>query len=205
MSTGDDRGGYVSRGGLKLAHALDAFALAPDGLACADLGCNVGGFTDCLLQRGAARVYSVDTAYGELAWTLRNDPRVVVMERKNALHTPPPEGVRVALVAIDLGWTPQRLAIPAALKWLDEGGSIVTLIKPHYELTDAEKPLLRAGVLDQAKAEEVASRVAAALPALGVAVRGLTRSPILGGKGASRGNAEWLAWLEPATAPPPAR
>ena len=90
----------VSRGGVTLRHALDEFAVDPRGLTCADLGCNVGGFTDCLLQAGAARVVAVDTGYGALAWKLRTDPRVVVMERTNALHASPPEG-GVDLVVID--------------------------------------------------------------------------------------------------------
>jgi 23S rRNA (cytidine1920-2'-O)/16S rRNA (cytidine1409-2'-O)-methyltransferase len=103
---------------LKLQAALDTFSLPVEQRICADLGCNVGGFTDCLLKRGAQRVYAVDTAYGQLAWTLRNDPRVTVLERTNALHfdpatlDPPPA---CDLVTIDLGWTRQSLAVPASL------------------------------------------------------------------------------------------
>src|ERR1041384_1734333 len=108
-------GSYVSRGGLKLAGALDAFNVDVKGWICADLGCNVGGFTDCLLQRGAAKVYAVDTGYGAFAWKLRNDPRVVVMERTNTLYLQPP-AVGIDLVVIDLGWTRQIHAIPAALR-----------------------------------------------------------------------------------------
>ena len=130
---------FVSRAGLKLDHALREFQLDVTGFVCADFGCNVGGFTDCLLQRGAAKVFAIDTGYGALAWTLRNDARVVVMERTNALHAPPPQDVLVDLVVIDLAWTPQRLAIPAALRWLKPDARIVTLVKPHYELDDAEK------------------------------------------------------------------
>ena len=124
---------FVSRAGLKLAHALDEFGIDVTGLICADFGCNIGGFTDCLLQRGAKLVYAIDTGYGTLAWKLRSDSRVIVMERTNALHAPPPaeekrgrepfseKGSRPLfcdLVVIDLGWTPQRLAVPAALRWL---------------------------------------------------------------------------------------
>src|SRR5262245_635720 len=95
---------YVSRGGLKLRHALDEFGVDVKGLACADLGCSTGGFTDCLLQAGAARVYAVDTAYGQLAWKLRQDSRVVVMERTNALYAEPPApGGLVDLVVADAG------------------------------------------------------------------------------------------------------
>jgi 23S rRNA (cytidine1920-2'-O)/16S rRNA (cytidine1409-2'-O)-methyltransferase len=185
----------VGRGALKLQHALREFSVDPAGLICADFGCNVGGFTGCLLQSGAAKVYAVDTGYGALAWTLRNDPRVVAMERTNALHASQPEPVD--LVVIDLGWTPQRLAGPAALAWLKPEGRIITLIKPHYEVALDEKPLLKAGVLNEADAERIARRVAAQLPALGVRVLGLTRSPIEGGatKGNKRGNTEWLALL----------
>src|SRR5215831_10312381 len=167
---------YVGRGGLKLRHALDQFRVDPAGLTCADFGANVGGFTDCLLQAGAARVYAVDTGYGTLAWKLRTDLRVVAMERTNALHAEPPEPVD--LIVIDLGWTPQRHAIPAALRWLRLGGRIISLIKPHYELTAEEKPLLMEGVLNESDAEQIAHRAADQLPALGVQVLGLTKSPI---------------------------
>src|SRR5687768_17788567 len=102
---------FVSRAGQKLEHALSYFAIDVSGLVCADLGCNTGGFTDCLLQRGAAKVYALDTGYGALAWTLRKDPRVVVMERTNAMHATLPQ--LVALVCIDVAWTRQRHILPA--------------------------------------------------------------------------------------------
>jgi len=181
---------YVSRGGLKLEAAIDAFALDVNGLTCADLGCSVGGFTDCLLQRDAAHVFAVDTAYGQLAWKLRQDPRVTVLERTNALHTdPPPEAEHGCdLVVIDLGWTKQDRAIPVAMRWLkaSPAARIITLIKPHYEsgqhqMTEAEA---------DAQSRRITEQV---LPALGVEVLGLTRSPIRGGKG---GNLEHLALLK---------
>ncbi len=185
---------YVSRGGLKLEAALDHFQLDVTDLTCADLGCSTGGFTDCLLQRGASRVFAVDTAYGQLAWKLRNDPRVTVMERNNALHVAPPfpEGA-CQLVVIDLGWTKQQQAIPAALRWLTStsgGGKVITLIKPHYE----------AGVhrLEEGEARRVAQQVIEQMPDLGVRVLNWVQSPIAGGKG---GNAEWLALLEPSHLP----
>lgn len=188
---------FVGRGGLKLAHALREFNLDVRGLACADLGCNVGGFTDCLLRAGAATVVAVDTGYGMLAWTLRNDPRVIVMERSNALHTAPPHGP-VDLVVIDMGWTPQRHAIPAATRWLRPGGRILSLIKPHYEIEPTEKPLLLRGILPEADAERIALRTAGSLPSLGARVIGLTRSPIEGGAGkGKKGNAEWLVLAAP--------
>ena len=177
----------VSRGGLKLAAALDHFGLDVAGLAAADLGCSTGGFTDCLLQRGAAHVHSVDTAYGQLAWKLRQDPRVTVLERTNAVHAPPPAGVAVDLVVVDLGWTKQDRAVPAALRWLRAGdaGRVVTLIKPHYESGRHR--------LTPDDADAVTARVVAeVLPGLGVRVLGVMRSPIPGGKG---GNIEHLALL----------
>jgi 23S rRNA (cytidine1920-2'-O)/16S rRNA (cytidine1409-2'-O)-methyltransferase len=218
----------AGRGGLKLQHALEAFGLNVAGLVAADFGCNVGGFTDCLLRRGARQVYSIDTGYGILAWTLRQDPRVVVMERTNALHaTPPADGVD--LVVLDLGWTPQAQGVPAALGWLrasPKSGSIVSLIKPHYEALGPDKAFLRRGVLAQSDAERILERVLGAMPSLGVRVQGITKSPILGrkgkgtmergseaqrqggsntamgGGGVGRGNAEWLAWLVPTGDPP---
>ena len=108
---------FVSRAGEKLEHALKTFDLSVAGLRCADFGCNVGGFTDCMLQRDAGHVLAIDTGYGVLAWKLRSDERVTVMERTNALHADPP-AQGVDLVVIDLAWTPQRLALPAARPWL---------------------------------------------------------------------------------------
>ncbi len=180
---------YASRGGLKLEAALDAFRLDVTGFTCADLGCSVGGFTDCLLQRGAARVFAVDTAYGQLAWKLRQDPRVTVMERTNALHTDPPKEAAhdCDLVVIDLGWTKQDKAIPVALRWLKHApeARVITLIKPHYESGQHQMAEQEADAESQRVADEV-------LPTLGVEVLGLIRSPIRGGKG---GNIEHLALL----------
>jgi 23S rRNA (cytidine1920-2'-O)/16S rRNA (cytidine1409-2'-O)-methyltransferase len=190
---------FVSRAGLKLRHALDTFGVDPRGLACADLGCNVGGFADCLLRAGASRVYAVDTGYGVLAWSLRNDARVVVMERTNALHAAPPVG-GVDLVVIDLGWTPQRLCIPAALRWLRAGGAgrIITLIKPQYEQAGPR----RAAVLDDEKAAQIVAGVLGAMPALGVRVLAHAPSPIRGGASGRAGNPEHLALLAPAALTP---
>jgi 23S rRNA (cytidine1920-2'-O)/16S rRNA (cytidine1409-2'-O)-methyltransferase len=190
---------FVSRGGLKLHHALTEFAIDATGLVCADLGCSTGGFTDCLLQAGAAKVHSVDTAYGELAWKLRNDPRVVVTERTNALHAvPPADGVD--LVVVDLGWTVQRLVIPAALKWLRPSGRIITLIKPHYEAKEFGIDIPRKGVLDESIALDITNRVMVRVEESaqqwGITIRGITKSPILGGKEKATGNPEWLALLQ---------
>ncbi|MFA6045048.1 MAG: SAM-dependent methyltransferase [Phycisphaerales bacterium] len=186
---------YVGRGGHKLRHALTAFDIHPTGLTCADFGCSTGGFTDCLLQAGAAKVYAIDTAYGQLAWTLRKDPRVQVMERTNALHAQPPE-VPVDLVVADLGWTPQRLLVPVAMKWLRPGGHLITLIKPHYEFKDRGGKLPPKGILPEEQALEITHQTVALLAAAGFSVRSLTKSPVLGGadlKGKGGGNAEWLA------------
>lgn len=193
---------FVSRAGLKLDHALNEFGVDVTGMTCADFGCNVGGFTDCLLQRGAARVYAIDTGYGVLAWTLRNDPRVVAIERTNALHAEP--AAHVDLVTIDLAWTPQRHAIPAALRWLSPvRGRIISLVKPHYELDDVEKKsLLVDGLLDPADAERVLHRVLQLMPAWGARPLAHTRSPITGGKSSKgrggEGNVEFLVLAEPA-------
>jgi len=176
-----DQKRFVSRGGEKLDAALDAFSLDVTGWRCADLGSSTGGFTDCLLQRGAKHVHAVDTAYGELAWKLRQDERVTVMERTNALHAQPPVQ-RVDLVVIDLGWTKQDKVIPTALRW--KPGTIITLVKPHYESGQHRME-------DQA-AEAEATRVIETLPAMGVTVKGSVESPIRGGKGKNR---EWLVWL----------
>jgi len=147
----------------------------------------------------------VDTAYGELAWTLRNDDRVTVMERTNAIHTDPhPDALGrggVDLVVIDLGWTRQDKAIPAALRWVGPSGAIVTLVKPHYEAPkDALGP---GGVLDPDEAERFAENVRTQWSEMGVRELGWTRSPVLGGavsgkkKRKGSGNPEWLAWVAP--------
>jgi 23S rRNA (cytidine1920-2'-O)/16S rRNA (cytidine1409-2'-O)-methyltransferase len=192
---------FVSRAGAKLLHALEAFAVDVAGKRCADFGCNVGGFTDCMLQRGAAHVTAIDTGYGALAWKLRQDPRVEVRERTNALHADPPPG-GVDLVVVDLAWTPQRLAVPAALRWLAPGGRIVTLVKPHYELQEDEKPWLDRGFLPHERVPGVVARVEATMPSLGARVTGSAQSPLVGGKTSRKagvpGNVEWLVALEKA-------
>jgi 23S rRNA (cytidine1920-2'-O)/16S rRNA (cytidine1409-2'-O)-methyltransferase len=177
---------FVSRAGQKLDHALSAFALDVTGKTCADLGCSTGGFTDCLLQRGAARVYAIDTGYGVLDWKLRKDPRVVVMERTNAMHVILPEPVQV--VTIDVAWTKQRHILPAAARLLAPGGEVVTLIKPHYE---APPELLRKGILPEDRIDEVLAAVKDDIAAAGFQLVQITTSPIKGAKG----NTELLALL----------
>lgn len=199
----DDAKRFVSRAGLKLDHALNEFEIDVAGFTCADFGCNVGGFTDCLLKRGAAKVYAIDTGYGTLDYGLRRNDQVVVRERTSALHADPAEPCD--LITIDLAWTPQRHGVPAAMKWLKPTGRIVTLIKPHYELDENEKRnLLVDGRLDPAEAERVMHRVLEQMPELGAEVLDHTRSPIVGGKSARKkgakgeGNVEFLALLRPA-------
>jgi len=179
---------FVSRGGLKLDHALATFGLNVAGFCCADLGCSTGGFTDCLLQRGATKVFAVDTGYGVLDWKLRNDPRVIVLERTNALHVALPE--RVNLVVIDAGWTRQKHILPAARRLLTTAGAIVTLVKPHYE---ADQKLLRKGILPDGQLPITLCAVRNEIESMGFLVDREVASPIKGAKG----NTEHLYLLRP--------
>ncbi|MBL4698137.1 MAG: hypothetical protein JKX70_04820 [Phycisphaerales bacterium] len=199
LPTQDSGPVFVSRGGLKLHHALSEFNLDPTGLLCADFGCSTGGFTDCLLQNGARCVHSIDTAYGEFAWKLRTDDRVVIHERSNALHLDPVSEVieqgGIDLAVIDLGWTRQSRALHAAARWLKPDGRIVSLVKPHYEAEKSE--LGDGGILDPDRAKEIAESVRDSLDALGYTVLNWTKSPVLGGKmkkgkPRGKGNPEWL-------------
>lgn len=179
---------FVSRAGLKLDHALTTLGLDVTGLVCADLGSNVGGFVDCLLRRGAAKVYAIDTGYGVLDWKLRKDPRVIVMERTNAMHAQLPE--LVDLVTIDVAWTRQRHILPAARRMVKPEGRVVTLIKPHYE---AEAAQLAKGVLPPEQVAGVVDRVGEGVRASGFELMRTVESPIRGAKG----NVEVLALLKP--------
>ncbi len=180
---------YVSRAGLKLEHALERFGIDVAGWLCADLGSNVGGFVDCLLQRGAGKVYAIDTGYGVLEWKLRKDPRVVVMERTNAMHVKLAE--KVKLVSIDVAWTKQKNILPAAKKMLEEHGVAISLIKPQYE---AGVERLREGVLPSEHLEAVLQAVKKDIARGGFELIELVESPIRGGEG----NVEMLAYLRPA-------
>lgn len=180
---------YVSRGGVKLEAALDAFSLDVAGATCLDVGASTGGFTDCLLQRGARRVYAVDVGYGQLDARLRADPRVVVRERVNARnlssgHVPEP----VNLAAMDLSFISVRLVLPAVVKVLGSGAACVVLVKPQFEAGRGEVP--RGGVV---RSEETRRRVLEEIERfgreLGLDHLGSIRSPIRGG----RGNEEFLA------------
>ncbi len=192
--TSSDAQAYVSRGGDKLAAALDRFDLDVTGLICADLGSHVGGFVDCLLRRGAARVYSVDTAYGLLAWRLRKDPRVVVTERTNAMHVTLPEPIE--LVTIDAGWTKQCKILPNVVRMLKPTGKVVTLVKPHYEVhrlkaTDSGDARLVGGVLRDEAVDEVVQEVVEQITKSGWRVLDTIDSPLRG----HAGNREVFALL----------
>jgi len=180
---------FVSRAGQKLEHALLSFGIDVAGFVCADLGSNVGGFVDCLLQRGAKKVYAIDTGYGALEWKLRKDPRVVVMERTNAMHVKLPELVK--LVSIDVAWTKQKNILPAARKMLHDDGVAISLIKPQYE---AGVERLREGVLPSEHLDAVLQAVKGDIAANGFQLIELIESPIRGGEG----NVEMLAYLRPA-------
>jgi 23S rRNA (cytidine1920-2'-O)/16S rRNA (cytidine1409-2'-O)-methyltransferase len=187
-----DASGYVGRGGEKLAFALRTFDIDPAGAVCCDLGSHIGGFVDCWLRHGAARVHSVDTCYGTLAWRLRNDPRVVVYERTNALHVELPEPVDY--VSCDVGWTPQAKVLPKALGLLRPGGRVVTLIKPQYEAEKRTEIVRGKGRVKPEALPAILERVEAVMAQLGVPVRGPVETPFRGDKG---GNPEYVACLGP--------
>ena len=182
---------YVSRGGLKLEKALDEFAVDPAGLVCVDCGASTGGFTDCLLQRGARHVYAVDVGYGQLAWSLRTDARVTVMERTNARSLTPemfPE--RMELAVMDMSFISLRLVLPAVRGLLTETGQVICLVKPQFE-AGREKVGKKGVVRDPAVHREVLEDFVAAVGPLGFSLAGLTFSPVRG----PEGNIEYLAWL----------
>ena len=177
---------FVSRGGDKVEAALQHFAVDVTGLVCADLGSHVGGFVDCLLRRGAARVYSVDTAYGILAWKLRKEPRVTVLERSNAMHVVLPEPVEI--VTVDVAWTPQSKILPSVARLISSTARVITLIKPHYE---ASEDLLLNGVLPDGQVDKVVEAVLDDARSQGWTVRGVFPSPLRG----HGGNREVFALL----------
>lgn len=188
---------YVSRGGLKLEAALDTFAIDPAGCVCLDVGASTGGFTDVLLRRGAPRVYAVDVGHGQLAWSLRNDPRVVVMERTNIRHLEAlPEVVRGAV--IDVSFISLRLVLPRVAGFLQDGGWVVALVKPQFEAGRAEADR-GAGVIREPEVHRrVLREVLAWLDAWSthasgtpLAAEGLIPSPIVG----REGNHEYLLLL----------
>ncbi len=187
-----DRLPFVSRGGLKLQKALDEFSIDPDGFVCIDCGASTGGFTDCLLQRGAKRVYAVDVGYGQLAWRLRCDGRVTVMERTNARSlTPDMFSERMDMAVMDMSFISLRLVLPAVRALLADGGQAVCLVKPQFE-AGREKVGKKGVVRDPAVHREVLEDFIGALGPVGFSLAGLTYSPVRG----PEGNIEYLAWLK---------
>lgn len=179
---------FVSRGGKKLDAALDRFGVDVTGAVAADVGASTGGFTDCLLQRGARRVYAIDSGYGQLHWDLRNDPRVVVMERTNARHLERlPE--RVDLTTIDVSFISLSLILPRAVAWLTPDGVVVALIKPQFEA--GPRNVEKGGVVrDPTTHRQVLERILGSAASLGLRLRGLMPSPLRG----PAGNVEFLGW-----------
>jgi len=178
---------YVSRGGLKLEHALEAFSVDPTGWTCADIGASTGGFSDCLLQHGALKVYAVDVGYGQLAWSLRQDPRVVSMERVNVRdleRLPEP----VQMVVVDVSFIGLELVLPRVAALTSPGGLVIALIKPQFQVGKGQVGkggVVRNPALHRAAIESVLHAAAA----VDLAPGGLTRSPITG----PAGNVEFLA------------
>ena len=182
---------YVSRGGLKLEKALRDFGVDPTGYVCSDSGASTGGFTDCLLQQGASKVFAIDVGYGQLAWKIRSDPRVVVMERTNIRYVTPEDlGEPLDLSVIDVSFISLRIVLPAVRKLLRENGQVVCLIKPQFE-AGKDKVGKKGVVRDPAVHEEVLNGFLALAQEQGFTVRGLTFSPVRG----PEGNIEFLAHL----------
>ena len=196
---------YVSRGGLKLEKALRDFGVDPTGFVCSDSGCSTGGFTDCLLQQGASKVFAIDVGYGELNWKIRNDPRVVVMERTNIRYVTPEDiGEPLDLSVIDVSFISLRIVLPAIKNLLKEQqGQVLCLIKPQFEA--GRENVGKNGVIrEPAIHKEVLDNFVALAKELGFTILGLSFSPVKG----PAGNIEFLGHLtladvpgiEPATA-----
>ncbi len=183
---------YVSRGGLKLRKALDEFCIDVKGLVAVDVGSSTGGFTDCLLQAGAARVFAVDVGYGQLAWALQRDPRVVSMEKTNIRYVTPDQlDAEPALAVVDASFISLAKVLPATLSLLIPGGRIIALIKPQFEVGKGE--VGRGGVVrDPAAHEKVIEDIRHTASDLGLTVSGLCESPITG----ADGNREFLILLQ---------
>ncbi len=188
---------FVSRGGQKLEHALEHFSINVNGATAVDLGASTGGFTDCLLQHGAKKVFAVDVGRGQLAWTLRRDPRVVVMERTNARHLTParmPQPFDPAdFICADCSFISLRKILPAAVALLRPGGKIVALVKPQFEAGKAEADKGEGVITDPAVHQRVLGDLEAFVKTMpGVEWRGVTESPLTG----PAGNREFLVLLE---------
>jgi len=184
---------YVGRGGLKLEGALDHFQIDPTGRVCLDLGASTGGFTDCLLQRGAAKVYAFDVGHGQLDWKLRNDPRVVVREGVNARNLQPSDLEDVASICVaDVSFISLTLILPAAFALLDPAADMVLLIKPQFELVPSK--VGKGGVVrDPAFHQEAVDKIHHFVESAGHCWLGCIPSPITG----REGNIEFLAHIKP--------
>jgi 23S rRNA (cytidine1920-2'-O)/16S rRNA (cytidine1409-2'-O)-methyltransferase len=203
---------FVSRGGEKLEAALDAFPVRVEGRLCADVGASTGGFSDCLLQRGAARIYTIDVGKGILHWKLRSNPRVVVMEETNARYLSSLPG-SVSLVTIDASFISLKILLPVVKSWLGsssasphfedretsleempgyQGRDVIALIKPQFEAGRQESAKHKGVIRDPDVHRAILLDVLTFARAQGFSLRGLLRSPLLGPKG----NSEFLAWLE---------
>ncbi len=182
---------YVSRGGLKLEKALRDFGIDPSGWVCSDSGASTGGFTDCLLQKGAKKVFAIDVGYGQLAWSIRTDPRVVCMERTNIRYVTPEQlGEALDFSVIDVSFISLRLVLPAIKALLRPTGQLVCLIKPQFE-AGKDKVGKKGVVRDPAVHCEVLESFLALAAELGLTVRNLTFSPVKG----PEGNIEFLGHL----------
>ena len=182
---------YVSRGGLKLEKAMECFPVSPSGKICMDIGSSTGGFTDCMLQNGAVKVYSVDVGKGLLHYKLRNDPRVVVMEKTNIRYLKPEEvPEKINFASVDVSFISLTLILPAALELLDEHKEMVMLIKPQFE-AGREKVGKKGVVRDPAVHEEVIEKIYDFVNSQGLKIHGLDFSPVKG----PEGNIEYLIYI----------
>lgn len=183
---------YVSRGGLKLEKAMKVFPIELDGAVCMDVGASTGGFTDCMLQNGAKKVFSIDVGHGQLAWKLRNDPRVVCMEKTNIRYVRPEDiGETVDFSSIDVSFISLTLVLPVVFSILRDGGHVTALIKPQFE-AGREKVGKKGVVRDPAVHREVIRKVRDFAESIGFFPEGLDYSPIRG----PEGNIEYLIFLE---------
>ena len=182
---------YVSRGGLKLEKALRDFGVRPEGYVCSDSGASTGGFTDCLLQQGASKVFAIDVGYGQLDWKIRSDPRVVVMERTNIRYVTPEElGEPLDLSVVDVSFISLKIVLPTIKTLLKPTGQVLCLIKPQFE-AGREKVGKKGVVRDPATHKEVLDMFVSLADQLGFTILGLTFSPVKG----PEGNIEFLGHL----------
>jgi 23S rRNA (cytidine1920-2'-O)/16S rRNA (cytidine1409-2'-O)-methyltransferase len=174
---------YVGRGGLKLEAALKAFKVDPEGKVVIDVGASTGGFTDCVLQKGAKKVYAIDVGYGQLAWKLQKDPRVINLERRNIRYLKKEEVPEEAdLILVDTSFISIEKFLPRLVEFLKEGGDLLCLIKPQFEVGKGE--VGKGGVVKDSKLhQKVVDRISQFSRGLGLSVRGIIESPLLGPKG----------------------